>query len=330
MAGARAFSRRLTVLGVGALLAVAATAGSAGGHASSVIVTSAPHRAVQGNRIAFGVAVSPPGARCSIRVRYADGARQRGLGDRVARNGRATWTWRVPRAARPGPATVGVSCGGAGSATRTVMVIGQLLPLKIGVVRTGFSIRPMPFGGTKVSYGVILANESKRENADGVTVLVNFVMADNRLIGSASTRIAQIRVSTQHAVGGDVQFPGAAPIERLEVVVQSESRSPGTRLAPAISSVRVLGSPHEPAWVGSVEGELANDDLRTTLRAARLMAVVLDAEGNILGGGSGYAGASLPPGAREFFKISGGGAIPVGKAHSAFVSVEPTYVQRPS
>ena len=319
--------RRVSILSLIALLAVAATASTAGGRASTVTITAAPHRAVQGNRVAFTAFVSPSGTTCSIRVRYAGGSTQPGLGTRLARNGSVTWSWTIPRTARPGPAAVNIFCGRAGTATRRLMVIGQLLPLKIKVVKTGFSIRPLPYAGTRVSYGVILENESKVENADRVSVLVNFVMADNRLIGSASTSLTQIRAATQHAVGGDVTFPAGAPIERLEVVVQSASRSPAVRRVPAISSVRVVADVYQPAWVGSVEGELANDDTSTTLTSSRLTAVVLDEEGNVLGGGSGYASASLPPGAREFFKITGGSAIPIERARSAFVSVEPLYAR---
>jgi hypothetical protein len=319
-------SKRLAAIALAMLAAVGALAASAGGRASGVDFTRAPGRAVQGNQVTVAVSVRPAGARCSLSVRYADGSAQRGLGSRRARDGRATWTWRVSRSTRPGAASVTASCAGAGSATRTVMIIGQLLPLKIEVVKKGFSVRNLPYGGTRVSYGVILRNESKRENAQNLSVLVNFVMADNRLIGSASTGLMEIRANTEHAVGGDLTFPGGAPIARLEVVVQVAGRGPATRRTPGVSAVRVVPDIYEPEWVGSVEGEIANDDQRVTLKFARMSAVVLDADGNVLGGAGGFATASLPPGTREFFKLSGSlNAIPIGRAASALVSVEPMY-----
>lgn len=329
MVARRPFSKLHAVAVLAALLALVSTAAPAGGKTSSVRFSVAPQRAVQGNKVTVGVAVSPAGSRCTIRVRYADGRAQPGLGGRAAVGGRATWTWRVARYTRPGPASVFVSCGGAGAASRTMMIIGQVLPLTIKVVKTGYSIRPLPYVGTRVSYGVILQNESKTENALGVSVLVNFVMADNRLIGSATTSLMEMRADTSHAVGGDLTFPGGAPIARLEVVVQVASRGPRTRRVPGVGATRVVPDIYEPEWVGSVEGELANDDARTTLQSARLMTVIFDAEGNILGGASGYAPASLPPGAREFFKISGARAVPVNRAASAMVSVEPMY-ERPA
>ena len=60
-----------------------------------------------------------------------------------------------------------------------------------------------------------------------------------------------------------------------------------------------------------------------------LSTVVLDAEGNVIGGGAGYGGAALPPAARMFFKIENGmRPIPFYKAASALVSVVPTYMQQ--
>ena len=53
-----------------------------------------------------------------------------------------------------------------------------------------------------------------------MNVLVNFVMADNRLIGSATSHISDISAGAQHAFGGELTFPSGAPIARLEVVVK--------------------------------------------------------------------------------------------------------------
>src|ERR1043165_1948910 len=141
-----------------------------------------PERVVQGNPATFSVVVSPAGARCSLSVRYKSRARQKGLKTVTAAGGTATWTWTGPKHVQPGPARGTVSCSGAGRASRTMTVIGQVLPPKIDIVQTGFSIRPYPYGGTSVSWGAILANRSKTQDALDVEVLCNMVMADNRLI----------------------------------------------------------------------------------------------------------------------------------------------------
>jgi hypothetical protein len=206
------------------------------------------------------------------------------------------------------------------------MVIGQVIPARIHVVKSGWSVRNFPYGGSAVSYGVILANESPQQDALDVKVLVNFVMADNRLIGSATVRVSDIAAGTQHAMGGDLNFPGGAPVARLEVVVEIGGRGPATHTKPGISAVRVMPSPFEPAWCGSVEGEVQNDHPTRTINTVELSAVVLDANGDVIGGGNGFALASLPPASRMFFKISSGmRPIALSRAATALVSIVPKY-----
>jgi hypothetical protein len=313
------------LLAFAAVAVVATFAGSASGRAAGVQFIAGPSRVVQGNEATFSVSVHPAGARCSLSVRYKSGAKQRGLPVVAATGGRATWTWKVPRLVQPGRARTTASCSGAGSASRTFMVIGQVVPPKINVVKTGWSVREYP-RGSGVSYGVILANESKSRDAIDVRVLVNFVMADNRLIGSASQRVSAIAAGTQHAVGGELGFPGSAPIARLEVTVEVRESGPATRAKPGISAIRILPSTFEPVWCGSVEGEVQNDHPSRIVSSVELSTVVFDGAGNIIGGGSGFGVASLPPAARMFFKISQGmRPIPLYKAASAMVSIVPRY-----
>ena len=319
-------AKRLLLLALATFVSVGAFAGSASGRAAGVQFISGNSRVVQGNEATLSVSVSPAGARCSLSVRYKSGAKQKGLPSVVARRGLATWTWKIPRLVQPGPARVTASCAGAGRASKRLTVIGQVIPPKIHVVKSGWSVRPYPYGGSGVSYGVILANESKNRDALDVKVLVNFVMEDNRLIGSATVRVSGIAAGSQHAMGGELSFPGGAPIARLEIVVEVGRSGPGTRAKPGISAARVMPSPFEPAWCGSVEGEVQNDHPNRTVQSVELAAVVLDAEGNVIGGGYGYGASSLPPAARMFFKISNGmRPIPLYNAASALVSVVPRY-----
>ena len=76
---------------------------------------------------------------------------------------------------------------------------------------------------------MILANESKTRDAVDVKVLVNFVMDDNRLIGSATTRISDMAAGSEHALGGELTFPGGAPIARLEWSSRWAARPPHGR-----------------------------------------------------------------------------------------------------
>ena len=54
----------------------------------------------------------------------------------------------------------------------------------------------------------------------------------------------------------------------------------------------------------------------------------VDEAGNILGGGTGYAFATLPPATREVIKLTSGfNDIPIAHAVSAIVSMQPTWSQ---
>jgi hypothetical protein len=323
----KAARRPLLLVALATFVAVGAFTGSASGRAQTVQFVSGNDRVVQGNQANALVAVEPNGARCSLGVRYKGGFRQH-LPAVTVSGFKASWTWEVPRKAHTGVARVTASCGRVGHASKRLIVIGQVLPPSVQVVKTGWSARPYPFAGTGVSYGVILQNQSQKRDALDVNVLVNFVMADNRLIGSATSHISGISAGSQHALGGDLIFPGGAPIARLEVVVRIGKSGPPTHTRPAISAVRLVPSMFEPPWCGSIEGEIQNDSSTRTLQAAELTAVILDADGNVIGGASGYGGTQLPPSARVFFKLdSASRAVPLSKAASALVSVVPTYMQ---
>jgi hypothetical protein len=323
---APAESKRFLLLALATFVVVGAFAGSASGRTAGVTFVAGNSRVVQGNEATLSVSVSPFNARCSLAVRYKSGAKQKGLPAVRAARGLATWTWKVPRLVQPGPARATATCAGAGRASKTFTVIGQVIPPKIHIVKSGWSVRPYPGGGSGVSYGVILANESKNRDALDVKVLVNFVMEDNRLIGSATVRIGGIQAGQEHATGGELSFPGGAPIARLEIVVQVGRAGPATRTRPGISAARVMPSPFESEWSGSVEGEVQNDHPSKLMESVELSAVVLDAEGAVIGGGYGFGAGSLPPAARMFFKISNGmRPIPYWKAATALVSTVPSY-----
>ncbi len=112
----------------------------------------------------------------------------------------------------------------------------------------------------------------------------------------------------------------------MEIVAITGRAGPATHTFPGLSSIRVMPSPYEPNWAGSVEGEVQNDSPTLTLARGELTAVVLDAEGNVIGGGHGSFFAPLPPATRLFFKISQGlRAVPIDRAAGALVSIVPTY-----
>lgn len=318
-------SRRRTTLVFAALAVLAALV--LPGHASAgVRISFLPKRVTQGNDATLKVSVRPT-TLCKLAVRYGAGVRQQGLRAVYASRGRASWKWQVTGAAPAGQARVTVSCGRAGRASRTFIVVGWVVPARISVEKMGFSVRPRGFGsGSTVSYGVVLRNTSPNQDALRVSVLVNFVMADNHLIGTAQTSVAEIPSGAEYALGNQLSFPGAAPIARLEVVLQIGGRGRQSMLHPGFDNLHFEPQLFDPGWLGSIEGEVINDHPTYTLKSVSVSAVVFDRSGNVIGGGDGFAFGVLPPGAREVLKLSNGlSAIPFEQAADMMLSAVGTY-----
>src|SRR5205823_5553731 len=81
-------------------------------------------------------------------------------------------------------------------------------------------------GGRDVRQGVNLQDRSGSEDALDVNVLVNFVMENSKLSGSASTPVTVIPAGGTYALGGNLSYDGIAPVSRLEVVVTVAKRQP--------------------------------------------------------------------------------------------------------
>jgi hypothetical protein len=313
---------------IAAVVLVVVSAGTASARTSGIGFTYASQHAVQGTNARIAISVRPAGVRCSLSVRYQGGTPQLGLSPATAAGGHASWTWQVPITVQAGPAKATVRCARAGSNSRSLVVVGRLVEPKISVAQQGFSIRPNSFGsGNRLSYGLILQNAAELDAMD-VSVQVNFVMADDHLLGTDTQRITGIAAGSAYALGNSVSFPGAAPIVRLEVVVQVTGYAKATIHYPTLANIHIVAQPFDPNWVGTVEGELQNTDPTMTLSGAQLSAVVFDSAGNIVGGGNGFAFQPLPPGARLFLQMSNGfDVIPVQNAASIMVSVTPTWKQ---
>ena len=314
----------IVTAGAALLLSLAAFAAVADARTSKIAFTRAPATALQGKLVKLAVATKPAvTARCTLVVRYKDGAVERIV--TFARQGVATWDWRVPEVAQPGRASLTVSCVGAGSVTKLVTVVGTLIPPKIVVADQGFSVRAKSTG-SDASFGLMLKNTSPNADALEVYVLVNFVMADGQAIGTKTETIDAIPAGTTFAYGGSLRFPGAAPVARLEVVVKVGGRQRRLIHQPLIQSIGVVPGLRDAMWLGEVNGEIVNDHPSLNVSRTKLSTVVFDINGVIVGGGSGNATALLPPGTRQVFVITSGvDAIPWGRVARAAVSTFATY-----
>jgi hypothetical protein len=307
------------------VLALAASGIAAGSLAAKAapLKISAPARAFQG-KVAV-VSVNSASFSCKLNVLYANGDKLSNMNPSTVQKSKVLWKWSVAEFAAAGQAKLTAVCPGA-KATKSVIVVGGLIPPRVEVVKKGFSAR-VKGTNENVSYGLVLQNTSPNGNALDVQVLVNFVLPDNHLIGSASSRIPIINANSVYNLGGALSFIGAPTIVRLEVVVNAGGRARSAKsFSPGLDNVHLVPSPFEPSWLGSVEGDLINVHPSLTLTSSNLSCVVLDASGNVLGGGTGSGFFKLQPGTRSFFKISTGlDAIPFNQAASVAISVLPQY-----
>ncbi len=314
------------IAGVAVLAVVGA--GSASAHATGVGFTSIPRHVVQGKTAVVSVSVRPAGARCTLSVRYQGGTMQPGLNAVTAAGGHAGWSWQVPADVQAGPAVATARCAGAGSRSHQLVIVGRLVEPKITVLKQGFSTRPNFNTGTRLSYGLVLHNDSTSKDATGVNVQVNFVMGDNNLLGTDTQSVSVIPAGGDYALGHQITFPQAAPIVRLEVVITVNTYAAPSTRNPTLANMHLEPQIFDPSWLGTIEGELQNTDPAWTLQNANFSAVVFDSAGNVIGGGTGLAFQPLPPGAREFIQLSSGfDAIPMDEAASAMVSVTSNWKQ---
>jgi hypothetical protein len=316
----------LTVAAAG-LLALAPASFEAGNPAT-IQFTHLPGRAVAGQLVSVTVSHARPGALCSLAVKYAKDPTQTGLSPKLAVNGLASWSWTIPESIQANVAKLSATCAGSKKIAGGLLVVGGLIPPRMSVQKDGFTVKTSTSGSADVSYGILIRNRSPNADALNVTVLINFVLANDHLLGSTTANISEIPAGSTYALGGNLGFPGAAPIARLETVIQVGGSQRHAGHPPALANVVIEPGTYDTSWVGDVAGEVINNDPKLMLQNASYSAVILDAAGNVLGGGSGSTyGAALPPGTRMVFKLTGGGFsdIPVEKAVSVLVSASPTW-----
>jgi hypothetical protein len=312
---------RLTVpllVGLFALVCVPASVAKATG----VSFQGSPNRVFEGQRTTLRASVSPGNASCQLSIKYKGGHVQR-LATQSAVGGRVLWTVRIP-AVPAGPATATVSCARAGTARTALYVQWAVQAPKVTIARSGFSQRPRSGGRSDVSYGLEVHNERARSDATNVTLLVNMVDDANRVLGTGYIRIQRLPASSVFNVGGQTQIPTQMQVSRLEVVVNATSDQKLASTPLLISDLIIAPSIFEP-YVDSVRGQVLNQS-RVQMDSGVVGAVVEDANGNIIGGGLGYADGPLSFGAREAFNVrSSFSAIPIANAAQAVVSVIPSY-----
>jgi len=263
---------------------------------------------------------------CVATVSYTGGKVQK-LGDRATSSSGATWSFRVP-AVRPGTARAVINCGEAGKGSIPFQVRAALQAPKIITERTGFSQRLNRDGSTNVCFGLELRNDRARVDAAHVAVLVNLVDADNRVIGTDHLTLIRIPAGATVYVGDQLSRLVNIPIVRVEVVAVTATSTPIAPATPPLIS-DILITPDRDRYVGGVYAQLLNQS-GLQLQGGELGTVLVDAEGNIIGGGRGNVQGPVSLGARELSKtFSQMTAVPYDSAAQALISVVPRYPRQP-
>ncbi|MDX6452204.1 MAG: hypothetical protein QOH16_2253 [Gaiellaceae bacterium] len=310
-----------------ALVACAASA-SAGTDVAAGISPGLVHR---GQQTTISVPTGATKSPCVAILRYQDGNVQQAPGKRP-RNHRVSFTVRVPLNAALGAGHWTVLCGASNTQGSFVIVAAKSttsvdLP-RVVVDKQGFTQRPDTTGtGSLLSYGVVLKNTSDSKDARNVYVIVNMVAASGNLIGSKSKTVQLVPAGGTFALGDYMNLRTQVLATHLEITIRVGGNEPKqVRPMPDFANVRIFPSLYDPGWVSEVDGEIVNDTTPLTLTTAALSIVVLDASGNPLGGGTGFATAAIPSDSRFVFLAQiGFTSIPLDRAASVVISAEPTY-----
>jgi hypothetical protein len=303
-------------------LAALAVVSGASAHTSGITIRGLTKPVYTGQTIGLHVVVRPGSDHCSFSISYAGGKVQK-LGDRLVGPSGTTWSFRIP-AVPAGVARATLICAELGRSTSTFRVKVALQAPKIDTVRTGFTQRMNERAGTSdVCFGLELHNARARADATNLAVLVNLVDADNRVVASDHLRLTRIPAGGTFYTGDQIHM-GLFPVARVEVVAveaRSEAIQPAT--PPLISDILITQD--RTGGVATVYGQLLNQS-PLSIQGGELGTILVNVDGNIIGGARGIVHGPVSRGARELFSTSGLlSAVPFASATQALVSIVPRY-----
>jgi hypothetical protein len=299
-----------------AVLALVVPCGSALG---SVDVVGLTTPVLRGGTVTLTARLDAGDARCAVFPRSPRGiAGGRRLAPKRSQGSEVTFSWRVASRAPFGRKTVGVDCGAKGRDTGVYRIVPRRPPVRLEVVGKGFSQLVAPGQVQFVTYGAVLRNPTSGRHASRITVSLNLVDAGNRVVSTVAHDIESIPPGQTFNVGGFTTVAGGEVVAGLEVVPQVRSDSFHVSRLPTSQNVRFVRG--EGTNVVSVRGEVVNPYTRPIARDARVYAVVFDAAGAVVGGGSGELAADVPSHARAGFDF-GNGVDQLQNAQAAAVAV---------
>jgi hypothetical protein len=171
--------------------------------------------------------------------------------------------------------------------------------------------------GTSINCELEIANSSPSVDALDVQVKVSFVDSLGRSVADDTVNLTGIPAGqTMYATCGTFSNV-SLQIASLQTVITVGRTQPKEMTLPLVSALTITQDPY--GLFASLAGRLTNPYPRPMGDEAQITALYEDASGNLIGGDSEMAGASVEPQATVSF---GFGYIPVDTA-SALVSVDP-------
>jgi len=208
-------------------------------------------------------------------------------------NGKVTWQWQVPDFASPGQARVDRRLPGLRKATKSMIVVGGLIPAE-GQGRQAGLLRARPRQTARTSATGSCCRTCRRTATRSTSAwLVNFVLPDNHLIGSASSQVPIINAGADLLPRRRDRLPGRShdPAARGRESLPEAARS-AKNFQPALDNVHLVPDLFDPAWLGSVEGDLINIHPTLALASSSMSCVIFDAQGKRAGRAARAAGTS--------------------------------------
>ncbi|MCC6832543.1 MAG: hypothetical protein IT200_14460 [Thermoleophilia bacterium] len=228
---------------------------------------------VTGNRAALPVP-------CRLRVTgRAGGTGAPRSARRLDPSGRVTWSWRIPARTAPGPRRVRVRCGGAGTASGTLVVgPAAFLPR---VVSRELVQRPHTGVPGEHGYAYLLRVVNPRRDFDlvDVSIGVDLVGTSGNGVAARSLLIERLPAGGTLLAGEQVTVVGDEPPVTLRVRVgRADGRHPPSPAA-TVRAVRVVRSADAAELY--VRGEIANPAFSVT-RPGDLTIALRDAQGRLV------------------------------------------------
>jgi hypothetical protein len=261
-------------------------------------------------------ASAPKGARCVVVLSHRTRSFAQ-LSSHTLTNGRSSWTYRLPASAKPGTWSAALSCSKGGEVFAPFKVGGPpVASAPISVVRSGFSTET--FGTqTFLRCGLQLRNISQVNDAQDLTVTVTFADTQGRSLTKDDINLTVIPAGQTFYASCLTIANVTLSVASVQVAVKVGKSVAKHAQLPSVSGLKL--TPDEFGSTQTLTGNLTNPYGKAMPEDAEIEAVYFDASGNIIGGDTKRAGASVQPGATVGFSFDYLDA----NVASAQVSVDP-------